>query len=56
MFSKRLFLSRSRNVTGELGVSERQVRRYLEELVSHKWIEVKRRGLGKTNLYFLLKI
>lgn len=36
-----------------LGVKERMVRYYLSELVSKKYIRVKRRGLGKTNLYII---
>ena len=39
----------------ELGVSVRSVSTLLGELKDNAWIEVKRRGLGKTNLYFLIK-
>jgi hypothetical protein len=36
-----------------LGVSDRHVRRYLSELIAKAYIQVKRRGLGKTNLYMI---
>jgi len=39
----------------EIGLSSRQIIRLLKELQRHGWLEVKRRGQGKTNLYFLLK-
>lgn len=37
----------------ELGVSEKSLRAYLKELQDARLIRVRRRGLGKTNLYFL---
>jgi len=37
----------------DMGVGERSVSRFIKELEKWKFIEVKRRGLGKTNLYFL---
>jgi DNA-binding GntR family transcriptional regulator len=39
----------------ELSVSESTLRRRLHELEKHKFISVKRRGLGKTNIYTLLE-
>jgi len=39
----------------ELGVSRVTIFSYKRELEKNGWIEVKRRGQGKTNLYFLLK-
>src|SRR3954454_20293994 len=38
-------------LAGELGVSERQVRRYVEELVRFRLVQVKQAGNGKTNRY-----
>ena len=37
----------------EMGSGERSVRTYLKELEDAKLLEVKQRGLGKTNLYNL---
>jgi hypothetical protein len=39
----------------ELGLSPRQVDRYLQELKPAKWINITRRGQGKTNVYHLIK-
>ena len=39
----------------ELGCSDREVRRCLDELVVANLIAVERRGLGKPNLYHFLK-
>ena len=39
----------------ELGCSDREVRRYLDELLAVNLIAVERRGLGKPNLYHFLK-
>ncbi len=39
-----------------LGVSRQMVSRYLEELRDKKYIDWKRRGLGRTNLYRILKV
>jgi len=41
-----------RTLAKELGVGERQVRRYLEELQGFKLIKVKKQNLDKPNLYF----
>lgn len=39
----------------DLGLSERQTFRFIQELIRHGLIETQRRGLGKTNLYFFLE-
>ena len=36
-----------------MGAAERSVRTYLKELESAELLEIKQRGLGKTNLYRL---
>ncbi len=35
----------------EMGVAERSVRTYIQELEKHDLLEVKKRGQGRTNLY-----
>lgn len=42
-------------LAADLGGGERSVRRYLTELQQHGLLIVKRRGLGKTNIYYLPK-
>ena len=37
----------------DMGAGERSVRRYIDELQDAGFLEVKQRGLGKTNLYRL---
>ena len=37
----------------DLGVGERQVRNFINELKKEKLLRVQRRGLGKTNIYHL---
>ena len=37
----------------EMGAGERSVREYLKELETANFLEIKQRGLGKTNLYHL---
>ena len=37
----------------DMGAGERSVRRYLDELDKAGFLEIKQRGLGKTNLYRL---
>jgi hypothetical protein len=37
----------------DMGAAERSVRTYLKELETAKLLEIKQRGLGKTNLYRL---
>ena len=39
----------------EMGISGRQIRNLLKELIEGGWVEVERRGQGKTNIYFLKK-
>lgn len=41
-------------ISVDLGVTGRAVRKYLVELKKHKFIDWKRRGLGKTNVYYIL--
>ena len=38
----------------DLGVSRQMVNEYLNELKSQKYINWARRGLGKTNIYYIL--
>ena len=40
-------------VAEDLGISERQIRRFVQELKDVGLLEVERRGLGKTNMYHL---
>jgi hypothetical protein len=40
----------------DLGVDERSVRRYLAELRESGYVDWKQRGLGKTNVYYILDI
>src|SRR3954470_10196268 len=40
-------------LAADMGSGERSVRRYLEELEATGLLEIKQRGLGKTNLYRL---
>lgn len=37
----------------DMGTSDRQIRNLLTELKAVRYLEVKRRGLGKTNVYIL---
>ena len=37
----------------DMGAGERSIRDYLKELETAKFLEIKQRGLGKTNLYHL---
>ena len=37
----------------DLGLSDRSVRTHLKSLEAHGLLEIKRRGLGKTNIYVL---
>src|SRR5712691_9527013 len=37
----------------DMGVTDRSVRTYLQELEGHKFVAIKQRGLGKPNLYEL---
>jgi hypothetical protein len=39
----------------EMGAGERSIRRYMNELTEQGWLAVKRRGLGRTNVYRLLE-
>jgi hypothetical protein len=38
----------------DLGVTRRAVSKYLVELKEHKYVNWKRRGMGKTNIYYIL--
>lgn len=42
-----------KTMADDLGVSERHVRRFIGELKEAQYLEVERRGLGKTNIYHL---
>jgi len=52
---KRCFPGQSR-LAADLGVDERSVRRYLVELRESGYVDWKQRGLGKTNIYYILDI
>ncbi len=41
-------------MASNLGVSRQMVNTYLNELRQHKYIDWERRGLGKTNVYYIL--
>ena len=41
-------------MSGNLGVTRRAISTYLVELKKHKYVDWKRRGLGKTNIYYIL--
>ena len=43
-------------MAGDVGVSERQLRDYLQELQGHGYIKIKRQGLNKPNLYYILDV
>ena len=40
-------------LAADMGVTDRSVRTYLKELEESAFLEIKRRGLGKTNLYII---
>ena len=40
----------------DIGVSDRQVRDYLKELQDRGYIRIKRQGLSKPNLYYILDV
>ncbi len=40
----------------DIGTSERQLRRYLQELEEHRYLRIKRQGLNKPNLYYILDV
>ena len=41
-------------MASHLGVTRQMVNTYLNELRDHKYIDWERRGLGKTNIYYIL--
>ena len=41
-------------IAGDLGVSRQAVNGYLTELKDNQYINWERRGLGKTNIYYIL--
>ena len=41
-------------IAGDLGVSRQAVNGYLTELKDNEYINWQRRGLGKTNIYYIL--
>ena len=41
-------------IASNLGVTRQMVNTYLNELRQHKYIDWERRGLGKTNIYYIL--
>lgn len=43
-------------MAADVGVSERQLRDYLQELQAHSYIRIKRQGLNKPNLYYILDV
>jgi hypothetical protein len=52
---ERCFPGQARLAT-DLGVDERSVRRYLVELRDSGYVDWDQRGLGKTNVYYILDI
>lgn len=40
----------------DVGVSERQLRDYLQQLQEHGYILIKRQGLNKPNVYYILDV
>ena len=55
LFQKDFCFPGRETLADELGLSPRQVDRYLQDLKAAKWISIKRRGQGKTNVYHLIK-
>lgn len=43
-------------MAGDIGVSERQLRDYLRQLENHSYIRIKRQGLNKPNIYYILNV
>ena len=43
-------------MSNDMDVSERQLRRYLQELEDAGYIRIKRQGLNKPNLYYILDV
>jgi len=43
-------------MANDIGVSERQLRDYLKDLQSRGYIRIKRQGLNKPNLYYILDV
>jgi hypothetical protein len=43
-------------MAADMGVGERQLRRYLTELEDRGYIRIKRQGLNRPNLYYLLDV
>jgi hypothetical protein len=54
-FSREFSYPGETTLSKEMGVSEVSIISYKKELEDKGWIKVKRRGQGKTNLYFLDK-
>lgn len=40
----------------DMGISERHLRRYLNELENLRYVRIKRQGLNKPNLYYILDV
>ena len=40
----------------DMGISERHLRRYLKELEDRAYVRIKRQGLNKPNLYYILDV
>ncbi len=45
-----------RKMAQDMGVSDRQLRRYLEDLEQAGYIRIKQQGLNKPNLYYILDV
>ena len=43
-------------MAADMGVSERHLRRFLRELESSSYVRIKRQGLNKPNLYYILDV
>ena len=55
-FSANITQSNLDALAKDMGAGERSVRNYLKELEEAGYLEVKQRGLGKTNLYRLFLV
>lgn len=43
-------------MAADIGVGERQLRNYLKELEENNYIKIKRQGLNRPNLYYILDV
>lgn len=55
LFGKETVFPGQEKLAEEMGTSLRSIKRLIQELKMAKWIIVKRRGQGKTNIYYLVE-